>query len=61
MLQHANILLNPLCQRLDRSYGVALVRWSFLSRFLAIAPFVCLVCRLEGSDPRPLLVRPWVD
>lgn len=25
-LQHANILLNPLCQRLDRSYGVALVR-----------------------------------
>lgn len=26
LLQHANILLNPLCQRLDRSYGVALVR-----------------------------------
>lgn len=25
LLQHANILLNPLCQRLDRSYGVALV------------------------------------
>lgn len=24
-LQHANILLNPLCQKLDRSYGVALV------------------------------------
>ncbi|CAM9535527.1 unnamed protein product, partial [Hapterophycus canaliculatus] len=26
LLQHANILLNPLCQRLDRSYGVALLR-----------------------------------
>lgn len=26
LLQHANILMNPLCQRLDRSYGVALVR-----------------------------------
>lgn len=25
LLQHANILLNPLCQRLDRTYGVALV------------------------------------
>lgn len=25
-LQHANILLNPLCQRLDRGYGIALVR-----------------------------------
>lgn len=24
-LQHANILLNPLCQRLDRGYGIALV------------------------------------
>ena len=23
-LQHANILLNPLCQRLDRNYGIAL-------------------------------------
>ncbi|CAN0252340.1 unnamed protein product [Pylaiella littoralis] len=26
LLQHANILLNPLCQRLDRSYGVALLK-----------------------------------
>lgn len=26
LLQHANILLNPLCQRLDRSYGIGLVR-----------------------------------
>lgn len=28
-LQHANVLLNPLCQRLDRGYGVALVRKQF--------------------------------
>lgn len=27
-LQHANVLLNPLCQRLDRGYGIALVRFS---------------------------------
>ncbi|CAM9355689.1 unnamed protein product [Ectocarpus sp. 6 AP-2014] len=26
LLQHANILLNPLCQRLDRSYGIGLLR-----------------------------------
>ena len=25
-LQHTNVLLNPLCQRLDRGYGIALVR-----------------------------------
>eukprot|EP00904_Undaria_pinnatifida_P009355 jgi/Undpi1/554/HiC_scaffold_10.g04018.m1 len=25
-LQHANVLLNPLCQRLDRGYGIALLR-----------------------------------
>lgn len=25
LLQHANILVNPLCQKLDRNYGVALV------------------------------------
>ena len=25
-LQHANILLNPLCQRLDRNYGIALLK-----------------------------------
>ncbi len=34
MLQHANILLNPLCQRLDRRYGVALVRNSTFCSFL---------------------------
>ncbi|CAM9518744.1 unnamed protein product, partial [Sphacelaria rigidula] len=26
LLQHANILVNPLCQKLDRNYGVALLR-----------------------------------
>lgn len=29
-LQHANVLLNPLCQRLDRGYGIALVRKEFV-------------------------------
>jgi len=26
MLQHANVLLNPLCQHLDRNYGIALLK-----------------------------------
>lgn len=39
LLQHANILLNPLCQRLDRSYGVALVR--FLYKRSVIFFFLC--------------------
>ena len=34
MLQHANILLNPLCQRLDRNFGIALLKQS---RFWVIA------------------------
>ncbi|CAM9724028.1 unnamed protein product, partial [Choristocarpus tenellus] len=25
-LQHANVLLNPFCQRLDRNYGIALLK-----------------------------------
>ena len=25
-LQHANVLINPLCQRLDRNYGIALLK-----------------------------------
>lgn len=28
LLQHANVLFNPLCQRLDRGYGIALVSGS---------------------------------
>lgn len=39
LLQHANILLNPCCQRLDRSYGVALVR----KQIKVVAPSLVLV------------------
>lgn len=47
LLQHANILLNPLCQRLDRSYGVGLVR---LSCWFALSK-VSLVCGRAKSQP----------
>lgn len=50
-LQHANILLNPLCQRLDRRYGVALVSSGFRGNFVSssllsfVSFFLCLfVC-----------------
>ena len=39
-LQHANVLLNPLCQRLDRGYGVALVSKEYASFLGYLEDFV---------------------
>jgi len=55
-LQHSNVLANPYCQRLDRQYGIALLKsnqhWAIAGRFLSFESVVL---------PPPSLATPIPD
>jgi hypothetical protein len=58
-LQHSNVWSNPLCQRLDRQYGIALLRenqhWAIAGTLSAywcresLSMFLCLCCSPQRS------------
>eukprot|EP01041_Mallomonas_annulata_P002351 gene2351-4564_t len=62
-LQHGNILLNPLCQRLDRNYGIALIKkdmmWVIsltLSAYWAREIISMQICYIEVSTTTRYLI-----
>ena len=48
LMQHGNVLLNPYLQRLDRDYGIALLRKRMYSVIAAV-----LAAYWAGSGPPP--------
>ena len=60
-LQHSNVLANPYCQRLDRQYGIALLK---SNQHWAIAGEACsydrndlvFICRALPSSPNLLIL-----